>query len=393
MVWMKRIQCRIVMLILTLLLGSVGLCACGLESTQQKRAGTGQGQAEAAEAGQGETEQGQAEAAEAGQGQTGQGETEAAEAGQGLIEQAQTVKLQEENSLAEWEESLEEGDPAELSAEAVRGMSVVRDGETCFAVSYEPRTYKNTFDCWAISEPYQSMAVVDTEAMYEYFHLLTDMELQLAEGVSSDQTGLEDSENSLYVAYYRGQTEQGGQAAPDRGIFYRFGGKDEAGNYYVEAGGKIWTAQADKVERLFAVNPYDQILKVVSVVNVESIAKVEVTFAEQCYEMRVGEETFQFGDRVVDSAAFYELYTELMSVFIEKALPEETVADNDRELLMTIVYHRNTGVAPQIIQRYYVYDDTYASVQVNNTEFFLVSRKGLEQLQDKISIAFADGMD
>lgn len=68
--------------------------------------------------------------------------------------------------------------------------------------------------------------------------------------------------------------------------------------------------------------------------------------------------------RNVDSAEFYELYTALMSVFIRE------------------------GTAPAITQNYYAYDDIYASVQVNGTEFFLVSRAELQQLQRRIAEAF-----
>ena len=50
----------------------------------------------------------------------------------------------EQNSLSRWEAALAEGEPGAFTAEAMRGVSVVRDGEACFAVSYEPRTYKNS---------------------------------------------------------------------------------------------------------------------------------------------------------------------------------------------------------------------------------------------------------
>lgn len=296
-----------------------------------------------------------------------------------VIEVAQT----EENSLAKWEASLEEGDVEELSAESIRGVSVVREGEPFFAVSYEPRVYKNTFDCWAISVPYQSMTVVDTEAMYAYFHVLADMELRPAGEVTKEQAGLTDCADTIYVAYYKEQTPEGGQAAPDCGILYRFGGPNDAGEYYVEAGGEIWLADGKAVEELFTVDPYDCILKVVSVVGVDTVSKVEIAFADQKHEMETAEGKFRIDGKTVDSEQYYELYTELMSVFIEKELPEGAGMDEERELLMTVTYHRNVAQAPRITQRYYVYDENYASVQVNGTEFFLVSRQAVEKLREK----------
>ncbi len=287
----------------------------------------------------------------------------------------------EKNSFADWEACLEPGEPGDLRADAIRGVTVIKDGQPYFAVSYEPRAYKNSFDCWAVSVPYQSMVAVDTEAMYNYFRLLAEAKLESAADVEREETGLDGSENTIYVAYFEGQTNQGGQAEPDRGILYRFGGQNEEGDYYVEAAGKVWMIHADTAEKLFAVNPYDYILKVVSVVSIETVSKVEIEFPENRHTMQTGKDGFMFDAREVDSKTFYELYTEIMSIFIEKELPEKDTDGIGRELLLTVTYHRNTKEAPKIIQRYYAYDNTYAIAQVNGTEFFLVSREALEKIR------------
>lgn len=294
---------------------------------------------------------------------------------------------EEDNSLARWERSLQEGAPEELRAEAFRGVSVVKDGAVCFAVSYEPRTYKNSFDCWSISVPYRSVVSVDTEALYDYFHMLEELDLTPVDGIARKDAGIEDVSDSIFVAYYRGQTKEGGQAQPDRGITLRFGNRDEKGNYYVEADGKIWSADEDVVEKIFAVSPYECILKVVSVVNLDTVSRVTVESGDGKYEMRTDGKNFWLNEETVDSAAFYELYTELMSIFIERELsPEEREKINveDRELLMQVVYERNREDAPKIVQRYYVYDETYASVWVNGTEFFLVDREALGRVREEI---------
>lgn len=41
-----------------------------------------------------------------------------------------------------------------------------------------------------------------------------------------------------------------------------------------------------------------------------------------------------------------------------------------------------------MVQNYYAFDEIYAVVQVNGTEFFLVSREALVQVQEKIEKAF-----
>ena len=76
-----------------------------------------------------------------------------------------------------------------------------------------------------------------------------------------------------------------------------------------------------------------------------------------------------------------------MSIFIERELTREErekIDAGDRELLMSVTFERNREDAPKIIQRYYAFDGTYASVQVNDTEFFLVSREALASVQEKL---------
>lgn len=293
----------------------------------------------------------------------------------------------DESSLARWESSLQEGNPEKLIAEAFRGMSVIKDGKPCLAVSYEPRAYKNSFDCWTISVPYQSMVTVDTEAMYAYFRILENAEFVPADGVTREQAGIEEVSDRIFVAYYSGQTKEGGQAEPDRGITFRFGHQDEAGNYYVEIGGKLWLADQAVVDQLFEVNPYELILKVVSVVNLDTVSKMTITFGSHSYEMRTDGEVFWWNDKETDRAEINALYTELVSIFIERELSweeRENLDAGDRELLMSVTFERNREDAPKLIQRYYAFDGTYASVQVNGTEFFLVSREALASLQEKL---------
>ncbi len=324
-----------------------------------------------------------------------QKETGTEEAKSGERGQAEEAKP-EENSLSRWEAALAEGEPGAFTAEAMRGVSVVRDGEACFAVSYEPRTYKNSYDCWAISVPYQSMAVVDTEAMYAYFGILADMELTPVEDmdITREQAGVEDSTDTVFVAYYSGQTMEGGQAEPDRGILFRFGGEDAQGYRYVEALGRLWLADGSSAAKLFDVDPYACVLKMVGVVSVETVSKVTVDTGAGQYEMRIEPEAFLFGERAVESEDFYALYTALMSFFVEKELPREEweegeTASADRELLMSITYERNMEGAPKITQKYFAYDETYAAVQVNGRTFFLVSREALMQLRERVEDAFS----
>ena len=80
-------------------------------------------------------------------------------------EKVEVTIREEQTQLGTWQEELEQDttDQAVLS-ESIRGMSVQKDGEEVFAVSYEPRDYKESYDYWSISIPYHSMPSVNTEA-------------------------------------------------------------------------------------------------------------------------------------------------------------------------------------------------------------------------------------
>ncbi len=293
----------------------------------------------------------------------------------------------EESSLAKWKSDLPEGKTEGVSAPAIRGLCVSMEGKPFFAVSYEPREYKNSFDCWAISVPYESMVSVDTEVMYDYFQMVADLELGRTENISRKQAGIEEGNRSIFVAYYEGQTEAGGQAQPDKGLLYQFGKEDGEGNYYVEAADQIWTVKKAAADELFALHPYDFVLKVVSIVSVETVSKVKIDTGEKEYVMEAEEGGFTFDGRAVDESVFYGLYTELMSIFIEKEIPEDGEGIGG-EVLLRVTYQRNNKEAPQITQEYYVYDETYAVARVNETEFFLVSREAVEGLMGEIAGAF-----
>ena len=49
-------------------------------------------------------------------------------------------------------------------------------------------------------------------------------------------------------------------------------------------------------------------------------------------------------------------------------------ADNAKEEVLRMVFHRSTKEAPEITLTYYTYDGNYDSVAVNGTERYLVKK-------------------
>ena len=296
-------------------------------------------------------------------------------------EQQETAAYDRENSsLPQWQEQLQAEKTQEIASAAVRGMQIVKDNETILAVSYEPRTYKNSYDCWALSIPYESWVSVDTEGMYECFSYLEQMDLKQVQ-VSQEEAGTGESRTSVFVAYFSGQEEgSAGQAQPDAGITYRIGNQDSSGRYYIETSAQdgIWTADPAAVEGLLAADPYDCILKVANVVSIETVSSVDMEIEGKTYTMDLSEHgSYKLSGKETEQQEVYNLYTSLMSIFVEKEIEGE---QHDSDPMLRITFHRNTEEAPEIVETFYSCGTEYAAVNINGTEFFLADRAAVEEL-------------
>ena len=56
--------------------------------------------------------------------------------------------------------------------------------------------------------------------------------------------------------------------------------------------------------------------------------------------------------------------------------------------MMSITFHRNIEGAPEIVESFYDYDENYASVNINGTEFFLTDKSAVNDLIASVKEAF-----
>ena len=52
--------------------------------------------------------------------------------------------------------------------------------------------------------------------------------------------------------------------------------------------------------------------------------------------------------------------------------------------MLTVTFHRNTEEAPEVTLKYFAYDDTYDSLEINGTERFLVKAEDVDALVKQI---------
>lgn len=296
----------------------------------------------------------------------------------------------ENGILSKWEATLPKSSDQEaaVTMEAIRGLRIRVDGVNKLEIAYDPRTGKDSFDYWNLSEPYASSAVVDTEALYELFTEVTALIGALTPAEEEETAGYEQltEEVSVYIALLEGQKPgEKGAPTPDSGLFLEAVGKNSDNNYLVRINGeeKSYRLSGSNLEALLAVNPYDYILKLPYLVSRDTVESVVIEYDGKTYEMGRAKQRYNLGTEEVEEKRYNEVYTQLMSVMIHGEIdPAKTEAQRKKEPFLSLMYRRNIPEAPdyQVIWR--EYDETQMSVEVNGSLFFLADKKEVEGLRD-----------
>lgn len=293
----------------------------------------------------------------------------------------------ESSSLGAWAESLpKETETYSISGKSIRGMEIKADGEEIFAISYEPRTYKDSFDYWDISVPYESMVSVDTEKIYELFDAAAGIILQKVEqGTNEEQVkaAVENSGTRIRIAFDASQTDNGkGSAEPDRIVTLLVGGQNEKGDYYVglEGDDTLYLAQNAIVDDLLNIEPFQYILKIPCLVNIDSVSDIELITEDKTYVMSKDGDNYRYQNRNVTVREYRELYSKLMSLLIEREMPDRKMAEKNRNPVLTMNFYCNEEAVSDIQMRFYEYNNKNLSVNVNGKEFFLVDKGAVEGL-------------
>ena len=138
---------------------------------------------------------------------------------------------------------------------------------------------------------------------------------------------------------------------------------------------------------LLELKPFNLILKIPALVNIDTLDSVDMSIGKKTYTMKLDGSDYKFGKKTVKKEKFTELYQALQSVMLDSEV-EETKDAADKEEVLTVTFHRNTEEAPEVTLKYYTYDDTYDSLEINGTERFLVKAEDVDALVKQIKKAF-----
>lgn len=303
-------------------------------------------------------------------------------------EAADEEKTETEEKTEEKKVELEKTEHPTFTSDGIRKLVLNRDGEEIFSLSKEPADYKMEFDYWEILNPYDETATVNTETMYKLFDVLSGFDFSTtAEVPDGTDTGVEGSTTTMQIDYTE-STDTSAEA--DKTVTLLLGNEDDLGNRYVAVAGyenEVYTIPSSTLEAIYNLNPFDYILKIPALVNIDTVESIDIKTKESSYTMKIKDGKYYMGDKEVEKETFTTLYQALLNVMLDSNL-DTPKADNEKEEVLRMVFHRSTKEAPEITLTYYTYDGNYDSVAVNGTERYLVKNADVNTLVQQIAEAF-----
>lgn len=305
------------------------------------------------------------------------------------MEELQIRKLT--SHLAVWQEELpKDKEYKNFDAAAVRGLVIRKDGKTVFAVSYEPRKEKETYDYWDISVPYQSFVSVNTEALYDLFGIVLQLPWDKKVKISLTEAGIADSKTSVFVAYNGEQNPDGkGEAEPTNGRTVLIGNENGQGDYYaaLEGSNEVVIINGAFVDAIQNVDAYQYILKLPVLVNIDTVRKIQIISDGETHIAELEDDVWALDGRQIGQEEFQGFYTKLLGVMLSDKI-ENGKSGKTKEPVLTIQFLRNVGSASDVEVQYYEYNTRSMSVSVNGQECFLVEKKSIDDLQQIIVDSF-----
>ena len=248
------------------------------------------------------------------------------------------------------------------------------------------------FDYWEITNPYDEIATVNTENMYEMFGVLVDFDLSNGVDAADADTGLDKTQTYFTVDFVNTVNDDTARETQDAdaAATILIGNTDDNGDYYACVKGyedAVYLLPKESVNSLLELKPFNLLLKIPALVNIDTLDSVDMNIGKKTYTMKLDGGDYKFGKKTVKKEKFTELYQAIQSVMLDSEI-EETKDAADKEEVLTVTFHRNTEEAPEVTLKYYTYDDTYDSVEINGTERFLVKAEDVDALVKQIKKAF-----
>lgn len=289
-------------------------------------------------------------------------------------------------------QELENVEHPQLNTYGIRKLTLVRDGEEIFQISYEPKEYKMSFDYWEILIPYEEAVTVDTEAMYDLYSNIASLNFQASEEEQvKTETGIDSSNTSIMVEYVNTLNDETAKSTSeaDSRIELILGVENGEGYTYAAIKGfedQVYTLPSELINSIMGLEPFNYILKIPVLVNIETLENVKITAENQDYLMSIEEGKYKFDGKTVKKEDFTSLYQALQSVILKEEADRES--EEETEEILRIVFERSGEEMPDEELVYSTYDEESYSLSINGTERFLVSKEEVDELLKQIEKDF-----
>lgn len=283
---------------------------------------------------------------------------------------------------------LENVEHPQINTYGIRKLTLVQDGKEIFQISYEPKAYKMSFDYWEILNPYEEAVTVDTEAMYDLYSNIASLNLQASEEEQvTAETGIDSSNTSILIEYVNTLNDETAKSTSDADSRTELilGEENDEGYTYAAIKGyenQVYTLPSELLNSIMKLEPFDYILKIPALVNIETLESVKITAENKDYIMSIGDGEYKFDGKTVKKEEFTSLYQALQSVILKEEADGESKEEHKE--ILRIVFERSGEEMPDEELVYSTYDEEFYSLSINGTERFLVSKEEVDELLKQI---------
>lgn len=274
-----------------------------------------------------------------------------------------------------------------FTAEDIRKIAVRKDGSDLYSIEYIPEENRDSYEYWRMRVPYEDTVLVNTEEMLKLYEMLETMQF---EAVEAEKTGIENASTEIEVEFCQPSEAEESESRPvyaDTTFTLLVGAEDGQGNYYTALKSEpdtTYLMDKNLIDSIVLAEPFSMILKIASVVPIETVQQVNILADGKEYVMKKNEDSYSFDGKELDQETYQKLYQELQSILLEKELPSDAeIQDDASELKLEFI--RNVRNLPDVTVEYLPYNEEYDILRVNGTENFVVKKTDVDALKETIS--------
>ena len=280
----------------------------------------------------------------------------------------------------------------ELKTSQIRQFQVDEKGTTKYKFDFRKRTDRERFLYWDMTVPYGSIAIVDSEAMYQlYENVLGILEghsknqfVNTKDGADMSQYGIEDSGIKITIGYVSDESATSDATVADKKAVLLVGKDNQEGQYYCAMEGaedKIFLVDTYKIDAVRNKKPFDMILKIPYLVNINSVKQVTIKLEEKKIQMANAKGSYKINGKQVTEDQYKKLYASLLQPSITGSYKEGMKEGNQ---IVSMEYKRTKKEYEPYKVRILSANEKEDIIEVNGKRYFMIDKGEVESLVEVV---------